>query len=55
MPVEKTLIVEEKEFWYIVLITQVNLNLNKSGWIRQLKGMKRRLYHKNVNNRSSIE
>jgi len=46
MPVEE----KESQYWYIVWITHVCSNLNKSGWIRQLEGVRRRrLYHKNVN------
>jgi len=40
------LILEEKEYWYIVLISYVSSNLNKSGWIRQLEGARRSLYIK---------
>jgi len=32
------------------LISHVSQNLNKSGWIRQLDGVRRRLYHTIINN-----
>jgi len=49
------LIVEEKEYLYIVLMSYVGKKINKSGGIRQLEGVRRRLYHKNVNNRAYNE
>jgi len=36
------LIVKEKQYRYIVFISHVGSNLNKSGWIRQPKGARRR-------------
>ena len=45
-----------KKYRYIVVISHVSQNLNKSGWIKQLDGVRRRrLYPKNVNNRSYIK
>jgi len=32
------LIVEEKEYWFIILISDVSSNLNKSGWVDQTDG-----------------
>jgi len=47
--------VEEKECRYIIHGLDIPCHLNKSGWIRQLERVRRRLYHKNVNKRSHID
>ena len=55
VPQKKTSIVKEKstgtQSWCSMLVK----NLNKSGWIRQLEGVRRRLYYKNVDNQSDTE
>jgi len=52
---KKTSLVEGKDYRYMVLMFHVSSNLNRSWWIRQLEGVRRRWYHKIVNNRSYIE
>jgi len=47
MPVEENFHCRRKRVpVHIVLISDVSLYLNKIGWIRQLEGMRRGLYHK---------
>ena len=38
MSVEENFDIRRKSVWYIVFISHVSYNLNKSGWIKQLKG-----------------
>ena len=52
---KKTLNVEEEEVPVHSVDIPYLLNINKSGWIRQLEGVRRRLYYKNVNNQSLID
>jgi len=52
MPVEINFNCSRKEYRYIVMISHVSSNLNNIWWIWQLERVRRRLYHKNVNNRS---
>ena len=47
--------VEEKEYVYIILISHVSSNISKRGWFKQLEGVRRRMYNKNINNLSYVD